>query len=270
MKKLVGLSILLMSLGAAAQTPHKPSINGGVHNDHFNFDHASNYNTDSQILNQVQNDRTAQPLVVFWPKAGIIRPIENPLASGDVDYNKSYCPEAQLGTDPRATLKYGLSDMEKPAGVYIIAETAKTAQQNPPAPRALMNSEIVTSIKGEPVKLEFSSRRIENVYVEYSFEFAQGKANFALNVQPGLFKYFADSGVQPQSGASEILKFGKLPLREQIPDFKAYSIFKPVDSKSFVKIPAKSVQIRRQLLFLVDQDMQVVASGFVTLHVPAE
>src|SRR5690349_7721073 len=102
MKKLVGLSVLLISLGAAAQTPHRPSIDGGVHNDHFNFTHASDWK-DTQIVNQVRNDHS-QALVVFWPKAGIIRPVENPLASKDIDYNKSYCPEAQLGTDPRAVL----------------------------------------------------------------------------------------------------------------------------------------------------------------------
>jgi hypothetical protein len=65
------------------------------------------------------------------------------------------------------------------------------------------------------------------------------------------------------------LKYEKLPLIEQVPDFKAYALLQPTSSKWFVKIPAKTIQIRRQLLLLVNpEDNRVLASGFVTLHVP--
>lgn len=149
------------------------------------------------------------------------------------------------------------------------AEAAKAAQQTTrllQEPPLVMASEISTSIKGDPLKFEITSRRI-GPYVQYTFDFMQGKANFAMNI-PRLYKYFADGGVQPDCCASKVLKFGRLPLRDAITDFDAYSIFKPSFTKVDVKIPPTSAQIRRQVLLLIDQDNQVVSSGFVTLHVP--
>jgi hypothetical protein len=265
----------MISIGAAAQTVYKDTIGGSVHNTHFNFTHGSDWKN-HQIVNFIRNDHS-EGLIVFWKEGGVTRPVENPLAPGDTDSNKSYCPENRLSSDLSATLSYGLSDNKKTAGVYTIAQTTNTRatlqmpspQENPAQPEQMV-SEISTSIKGEPVKFRVVSERRDE-FVEYYFEFLQGKpVSFAVNIQPRLFKYFAEVGVQPKSGASEVLKYEKLPLREQVDDFKAYSLFKPVYPKSFVKIPAKAVQIRRQLLFLVDQDMRVLASGFVTLHVPAE
>lgn len=66
MRNLLRLSVLLISVGVAAQAPHRPSIDGGVHNDHFNFTHASEWK-DTHIVNQVHNDHS-QALVVSGPK----------------------------------------------------------------------------------------------------------------------------------------------------------------------------------------------------------
>jgi hypothetical protein len=112
--------------------------------------------------------------------------------------------------------------------------------------------------------------------------FIQGKpTNFAMNlhyfssietgkpVQRDLMKYFDDAKISVQPNAAQTFKYDKLPLQEQVPNFKAYSLIKPPMPKTSVKIPAKNVQVRRQLLFLLDEDRHILASGYVTLHVPA-
>jgi hypothetical protein len=278
MHRVLIISALLISIGAMAQTGHHDQISGGVHDTHFNFTHVSDWK-DHQIVNYVRNDHT-QGLIVFWKEGGIMHPLENMIAPRDTDSNSSYCPENKLGTNLTATLTYGYNDTRKNAGVYTISGSttsanARTAIYQAPAPEdsadqpAQMISRINTHINGEAVRLRVVSIRRDE-YVEYDFQFLEGKpTSLALNVQPRLFRYFADVGVQPKSGADLLLKYEKLPLREQIPDFKAYSLLQPTGPKWYVKIPSKTVQIRRQLLLMVNpEDNRVMASGFVTLHVP--
>jgi hypothetical protein len=274
MHRLATLLVLLISIGGmAAQTVHRAPIAGSVHNSQFNFTHSSDWE-DHEIFNTVKNNHDVG-LVVFWPEGGITRPEENPIGPGEVDQNSSYCPEDKLSTNLNAKLYYGPSATQKNAGVYTLVESSR---QNFPSAGdgtkstdadRMMNSEILAQVKGEAVRIDVHSELIGNEFVQYVFD-ENKPINFALNVQSELFKYFNAAKVPVVPGASEILKFGSLRLREQIPNFKLYAFFKPVALKSFVKFPAKSVQIRRQLLFLVDQDMRILASGFVTLHVSTQ
>jgi hypothetical protein len=273
MRRVLILSVLLIAAGAAAQSGYLHELKGAVNDPDFNFDYASDWRQ-HQIVNFVRNDHN-KPLVVFWLAGGIIRPVENPLAPHKTEQNSSPCPENRLDANLNATLSYGLSDHTASAGVYRIAppRNAQASLQSEPqtgenVPEQMV-SEIVTDIKGEPVRFQVVSER-SSESVAYYFVFVQGKPTyFAMNVPRELFKYFDDAKVSVQPDVAESLKYEPFLLLKQVANFKAYSVFKPMGPKSLVKIPAKSVQIRRQLLFLVDQDMHILASGYVTLHVPA-
>jgi hypothetical protein len=273
MRRILIVSVLVIAAGVGAQTRYVHELTGTVHNADFNFTYASDWKN-HQIVNYIRNDHT-EPLVVFWREGGITRPVENPLLPhGAPDQNSSSCPEKWLDSNPNSTITYGLSDHTTAAGVYLKVANARVASvqfepqtdQNVPDQ---MISEIKTDIKGEPVQFQAISQRVpENI--EYYFVFVKGKpTNFAFNLRRDLVKYFDQAKVSVKPDAAADFKFEKLPLQEQVPNFKAYSMVRAVMPKTFIKIPAKNVQIIRQLLFLLDSDSHILASGYVTLHVPA-
>jgi hypothetical protein len=293
LRRVLALSVLLIAAGAAAQTGYINELKGMVNDPDFNFTYDSDWRQ-HQIVNFVRNDHS-QPLVVFWQAGGVTRPPENPLLPHKIDQNGSPCPENRLSSNLNTTIAYGLSDHTVRAGVYIVSQprsngsnaSASTLefkpeqqqQQAEAIPFSLV-SDINTDIKGEPVRLQVVSQRIED-YIEYFFVFIQGKpTNFAMNlhyfsnnetgkpVQQDLMKYFGDAKISVEPDAAQTFKYDKLPL-EQVPNFKAFSLIRSPMAKTFVKIPAKNVQVRRQLLFLLDKDRHILASGYVTLHVPA-
>lgn len=290
MRRVLILSALLIATGAVAQTGYFNELSGTVHDPEFNFTHASDWKQ-HRIVNYIRNDHN-QSLVVFWLAGGVTRPVENPLPPHMTDQNSSPCPENRLGNNLNATLTYGLSDHTTTAGVYLVSEPrgtqTSTLEFRPPQaeediPEAL-ESDVTTDIRGEPVKLQVVSQHFRNVdYIQYFFVFIQGKpTDFAMNlhyftsvetgkpVQQDLMKYFGDAKVNVQPDAASTFKYDKLPLQEQVPNFKAFSLIKPPMPKTTVRIPANGrVQVRRQLLFLLDQDRNILASGYVTLHVPA-
>ena len=295
MRKVFAISVLLIAAGAAAQTGYMHPLTGSVHDDpDFNFVYSSDWNQ-HQIVNFVRNDHT-EPLVVFWQAGGVTRSPENPLLPHKKDWSSSPCPwESRLGNNLNATLTYGLSDHTTTAGVYLVSQPRSTGsnasastlefkpepqeQQAETIPSSLV-SDINTDIKGEPIRLQVVSQRIED-YIEYFFVFIQGKpTSFAMNlhyfsqetgkpVQHDLMKYFGDAKVSVEPDAAQTFKYDKLPLEKQVPNFKLFSLIQSTGAKTLVKIPAKTVQVRRQLLFLLDQNRHILASGYVTLHVPA-
>ena len=294
MRKVFALAVLLIAAGAAAQTGYMRPLTGSINNSDFNFAYSSDWNH-HQIVDFVRNDHT-EPLVVFWQAGGVTRSPENPLGPHKTDSSSSPCPwESRLGNNLNATLTYGLSDHTTTAGVYLVSQPRSTGsnasastldfkpepqqQQAETIPSSLV-SDIDTDIKGEPIRLQVVSQRIEG-YIEYFFVFIQGKpTNFAMNlhyfsqetgkpVQQDLMKYFGDAKVSVEPDAAQTFKYDKLPLEKQVPNFKLFSLIQSTGAKTSVKIPAKTVQVRRQLLFLLDQDRHILASGYVTLHVPA-
>lgn len=299
MRKVFAVSVLLIAAGAAAQTGYMRPLTGSVHDDpDFNFVYSSDWNQ-HQIVNFVRNDHGNKPLVVFWQAGGVTRPVENPLLPHKTDSSSSPCPwESRLGNNLNATLTYGLSDHTTTAGVYLVSQPRSTGsnasastlefkpepqqQQAEAIPFSLV-SDINTDIKGEPLRLQVVSQRVVNEgYIEYFFVFLQGKpTNFAMNlhyfsnsetgkpVQQDLMKYFGDAKVSVEPDAAQTFKYDKLPLEKAVPNFKLFSLIQSTGAKTSVKIPAKTVQVRRQLLFLLDQDRHILASGYVTMHVPA-
>jgi hypothetical protein len=144
MRRVLIPSVLLIAAGALAQTGHHDQINGSVHDAHFNFTHVSEWK-DHQIENYIRNDHN-QGLIVSWKEGGIMHPLENMIAPGDVDSNSSYCPENKLGTNLTATLTYGYNDTKKTAGVYTIAGSTTSANAKtaiyPAEVRSVPNLEI--------------------------------------------------------------------------------------------------------------------------------
>jgi hypothetical protein len=246
--------LLLLLLGT--KTYNGP-LAGGVENGAFSFTHTSDW-TSNQIVNTVQNNNS-NGLVVSWPKGGITAPSERPIPRGKFDINRSGCPGDQLEKDLSAQLYYGLSTTPKSAGVYRIAQSRKAE---------VVESSIVASTAGDPIQLNVSSEA-SSEYVAYTF---QSKGLYlAFPMKESAFKYFNEAGMQASCCAFRSFKFSGLPLlSKEIADLGDYALFKPARPKSIVKIPANSFELRRVLVFLSDTKFGLLASGFVSLHLPVQ
>lgn len=248
--------LLQLLLGGAYGGPIPGSVDSPPK---FLFSHTSDWKN-AQIVNTIENRHRTESLVVMWPESGIVRPEANPLPPNQPDSRKTGCPETNLGKNLTAQLYYGLSSTPKTAGVYKIQTTPKTEPK--------LISEINSSMMGKPYRLTVTSTVTPDRQVEYRFSQEGGLFQFSFPLPQILATAFtrADWRVTPR--AADTLKFGNLPLRERIPNFNSYSIVRPINTDEVVRIPAASYRIESVLLFVVGQDMTLLNSGLVSMHIP--
>jgi len=253
-KNHIGLFILF------AATLYTGPIPGNVNSPpKFLFSHTSDWQS-RQIVNTIRNDHRSESLIVFWPEAGITRPEQNPLPPNSPEIRKIGCTEDSLAKNISAQLFYGLSYTPKTAGVY------KVKQEGEKRRRELM-SEIISTIKGRPYHLVVTSSAVPGEYIEYVFD-QNMLLEISLPLSPDSVSHFERAKWSVKPGALSNLKFGKLPLKEYLPNFGAYNLLKPPSGKSVIKMPVGSSELRSLLIFISDPDMNLMTSGVISLHIP--
>src|SRR5690606_3909561 len=120
----------------------------------------------------------------------------------------------------------------------------------------------------EPYHLKVSSRVEPGEFVEYGFT-VNRSFQVALPLSQRVFSHFEEAGWALTTRAfEERLKLGSSAFKEGVPNLSDYVLLRPPRTESFVKVITNSYRFETMLVFLCDNDMRVIASGFVSLYTP--